>query len=540
MKLTCFALGMVTVFATAEILQTALALNPDKGAGEPYTLAGKRLVFTTWLFVRSGQLDWADDKGNSVYAKADVKAGPMDAHFRKFFGLRGIRLVAESAQRLDHPVLTHERPWEANGIEVASVLFDEGKYKLWANCFDANNKSHWCYYESSDGRNWTRPNLGLVDFQGSKENNLIQGKCGAVFKDPKAPPEERYRAANFGDADAKRFEQNWKGKLPYSVLAVESDPGRVHAILGYVSPDGLRWTQLPDPLSVEGPSHQIVTDYDPATGKYILYTCNYMFGPRAEGFGWPESRVHAFTSRYGIGRTESDDWHRFPPSQVILEPDPTGPPTDDLFTNCKTTIPGAPDEHLMFPVLYHRDIDTSSIMLFSSYDNRCWDKASVQPVFETSVFGNYDGGCVVAVPNLLELPNGDWALPYTGCNVPHKYPRGSWTLSTSLAIWPKGRLMALEAPEQGEFWTVGFLPPGRTIAINAVTKRAGGIRVEVCDFNAKPIAGRTIADATPIIGDQFHSTVSWGGQTDLGVEEGKPVILHFVMDHAKLFGLDFQ
>jgi hypothetical protein len=179
-------------------------------------------------------------------------------------------------------------------------------------------------------------------------------------------------------------------------------------------------------------------------------------------------------------------------------------------------------------------------MFYSSYDNKAWQKVPGGAVLDVSSFGQYDGGCIFACPNLIELPDGNWVLPYAGYQYPHKYPRGAWKFNTSLAIWPKGRLVALEAPEQGEFWTVGFLPPGKTIKINAVTKRAGTIRVEVCDFNAKAIPGRTIADATPIVGDQFHTTLAWGAQTEIGVEKGNPVILHFVMEQAKIYGLDFE
>ena len=52
--------------------------------------------------------------------------------------------------------------------------------------------------------------------------------------------------------------------------------------------------------------------------------------------------------------------------------------------------------------------------------------------------------------------------------------------------------------------------------------------------------GRTLADAKPVIGDQFRSVLTWGDRSDIGAAEGKPVILHFVMDRAKIYGLDFE
>lgn len=52
-----------------------------------------------------------------------------------------------------------------------------------------------CYAESRDGLKWEKPKLGLFEFNGSKENNIILTgtgtHCFAAFKDgnPAAPPE---------------------------------------------------------------------------------------------------------------------------------------------------------------------------------------------------------------------------------------------------------------------------------------------------------------------------------------------------------------
>ena len=41
----------------------------ELGYGEPYELTGKRIVFTTWYWVRPGEYDWVDDQGKTVLAK---------------------------------------------------------------------------------------------------------------------------------------------------------------------------------------------------------------------------------------------------------------------------------------------------------------------------------------------------------------------------------------------------------------------------------------------------------------------------------------
>jgi hypothetical protein len=73
--------------------------------GEPYELAGKRLVFTNWYYVRPGDLDWLNDKGQSVYVKGSE--GPWGAHYKGVDTPRGIRLVTQKPDRILGPI---ERP----------------------------------------------------------------------------------------------------------------------------------------------------------------------------------------------------------------------------------------------------------------------------------------------------------------------------------------------------------------------------------------------------------------------------------------------
>lgn len=194
----------------------------------------------------------------------------------------------------------------------------------------------------------------------------------------------------------------------------------------------------------------------------------------------------------------------------------------------------------MFPTVWHTVDDTTSVVMAASHDNAVWSFVPGGELFTTPSFGQWDGGCVFARPNLIELPDGSFALPYTGYNFPHKYPRGQLKYQTGYMVWPKGRLVALEAEQRGAFATVAIMPPGRRLLINALTQRAGRILVEVADLGGRPLDGRSFADADPIQGDQFRKMVTWQGEDGLGQPEGHPVILRFRMDRAKLFGLEFE
>src|SRR5258708_5260424 len=77
-------------------------------------------------------------------------------------------------------------------------------------------------------------------------------------------------------------------------------------------------------------------------------------------------------------------------------------PSDTLYTNAKTVMPGAPDHHLMFPTIWHTAGDITSTALATSHDGKIWHFVPGSPVFATGPFGAFDGGCVFAHPNLIE------------------------------------------------------------------------------------------------------------------------------------------
>ncbi len=113
---------------------------------------------------------------------------------------RGVEIRIEPASKSEI-FFTAEKPWEQQAnFSVNTVLYEDGRYRLWYNAskVDDVEKNYVCYAESNDGFTWERPALGLVEYQGSKQNNIISPSgvhhLQSVFVDPVAPPEERYKA----------------------------------------------------------------------------------------------------------------------------------------------------------------------------------------------------------------------------------------------------------------------------------------------------------------------------------------------------------
>jgi hypothetical protein len=190
----------------------------------------------------------------------------------------------------------------------------------------------------------------------------------------------------------------------------------------------------------------------------------------------------------------------------------------------------------MFPSVWNASVnDTTRIVMASSHDGINWHWVPGGDILKTQPHGRWDGGCIWAGTDLIELPNGDWALPYAAHNVPHKYPRGQRVGGDGYAIWEKGRMVALEAADRGQFTMIPIMAPGRTVKINAITMRTGGIQIEVAG-----VKGRSFEDCDPIFGDQHWATVSWKGESDLGFKQGQSVTLRFKLDQAEIYGLEFD
>jgi len=132
-----------------------------------------------------------------------------------------------------------------------SVVFDGGKYRMWYGGIreprpDEPALPWWdwiyCgYAESEDGIAWTRVNVGLVEWNGSRDNNIIPGPRHApvVFKDDGDPdPARRYKAFYFWNS-GEHLEMARTGKYGRSY-----DPRDEKFLMDlFTSPDGIHLTR---------------------------------------------------------------------------------------------------------------------------------------------------------------------------------------------------------------------------------------------------------------------------------------------------------
>jgi len=149
---------------------------------------------------------------------------------------------------------------------------------------------------------------------------------------------------------------------------------------------------------------------------------------------------------------------------------------------------------------------------------------------------------------LLEYPGDLWGIPYGGNPIPHKYPGRDMAKRKGLypnvpgvgglATWPRGRLVALQCDEEGEFATVAVIPKGNNIRLNASVKPTGYIKTSVRILGKETIPGRNFSDADRLLGDSLAMPVTWQGESGLN-HNGEPVIFSFQLRQASLYGIEF-
>lgn len=150
-------------------------------------------------------------------------------------------------------------PDHGHAILYGTVLKMEGKFRMWyLGMFESETQSGqapgwWrpmCYAESDDGVTWTKPALGLVEFNGNKQNNicLIESEVPSLAKvndflsvlhDPDDPdPSRRYKCAYIAHPPFDDVRGGRSGIGP--------DERRWGAFIAATSADGLSWKVVGD------------------------------------------------------------------------------------------------------------------------------------------------------------------------------------------------------------------------------------------------------------------------------------------------------
>ena len=447
--------------------------------------------------------------------------GPMPGGDRpvKYLVLdsRTIEGTENVALRLGHvvkhpanPLFREDRPWELRFDNLyPNVQFDPERrlYRCWYSPFivdpevagstaaERENRRYRphdremgvCYAESRDGLRWTKPELGLVEFEGDSRNNLVvRGPHGAgVLFDPQ-------------DADpARRFK----------MFCRVSDRAKTMGVA--FSRDGLRWSDpLPCPeIQVPGDTHNNALRLG-KDGGYVGIT-------RMKS----DQRL--------VARTESADFVHWTRAVEVLR-------GDKLHQTYAMPVFRHAGVHLGFVMVFDTAADRVSCELAWSPDTVVWNR--IEPgralIPNSEKRGDYDWGCVYAsVPVFTER---EVRIYYGASNGPHSGWRdGFFALAT---LRPDG-FAGYSTDVTGKTGHVDTKPvvcAGKKLCVS-VDAPDGELRVAVLgDERLGTEACR------PVTGRVTDGVVSWADGADLGRHVGREIRLRFELKDATLYAFGFE
>lgn len=456
---------------------------------------------------------------------------------------QSLRLQMHKPVRRNVALVTDE-PWEGNACTYSSFFQDGDRYRVYfganhyvnaAGKLEQPHEPFTCYAESQDGIHWTKPKLGLVDFKGSKQNNIVlkQGSVPgmpidpahiAVFKDtnPACPKDAQYKA----------------------VVRSNGKPG----LYALKSPDGLRFTPVTKELIITDGAFdsQNLAFWDSARGEYRAYFRDFKDGIR------------------GIKTATSKDFIKWNEPEWLVFP---GSPPEHLYTNQITPYERAPHIFFGFPMRYtdrgwvdstgklphpeerrrraeahprYGSAVTDGLMM-TSRDGRTfrrWGEAIVRPGPSRTNSWVYGDNIISwgILPTKSDLPQAPHELSIYAIE---SYWTGKSQNFRRYSIRVDG-FVSIQAPlSGGEFVTKPLIFDGEKLAINYSTSAAGGIWVEVQDVTGKPLAGYTQADCHEIFGDEIEREVVWKSHDNVKQLVSTPVRLRFILKDADLFSFQF-
>lgn len=406
--------------------------------------------------------------------------------------------------------LVCDAPWEGNTSAYFTLFEDHGKIRAWYRGSHADDKTQrplhpevTCYAESTDGVTFTRPDLGLIEYNGSKHNNIVlSGTEGThnftPFRDenPACPEDARYKALASERADVS---------------------GKTAPVLqAWKSPDGLRWTLIQEqPVITHGAfDSQNLAFFDTVSGVYRAYWRYFE----------PKGSVRA------IRTATSKDFVHWEHEQDLRYADS---PSEHLYTNAILPLATAPHLLIGFPTRFQPATQQVEPVFMSSRDGvmfRRWPTALIPITAPKDRDGNRSNYMARGLVSLASEPQN------MSVYATEAYYAGPGSRIRRFVFRKEG-FVSISAEESGTLTTKPLTFSGNTLMLNI--RSHGPSRVELLDHSGQPFPGFSAADCQPIQGDNCEHTVHWSGGS-LQALAGKPVRLRFELKQADLFAMQFQ
>lgn len=400
--------------------------------------------------------------------------------------LHGLTRVFHSVEKYDgNPVLTKDRPWEGWGPYLyGTVMWDDGRLKMWYQCIGQGSGCV-CYAESEDGLKWQKPNLGLIEYDGSTTNNIISSEFSipSVFKiSTPDSPEHHWRMYGFGR------------KIGVQLAS---------------SPDGLNW-------QLQSPEEHLFQSSDVVNFFYDVYEQRYVATYKTH------NRRHRAV---GIALSPNGlTWHK-PVEGAVFGADDLDPDPIQVYG-----MPAFPYQgvYIGLPWIYHArfykygaytvprmheaqedSLRTIDVQLAWSWNLISWTRPPErQPFIPLGEKESWDSGMIFTARAPV-IVNDKLCFYYGGFDKVHDDYKGIKGAIGVATIRPDGFCSMQADNEEG--WLISrrevFHQP--KVFINARTEPNGYVVAEFLDRHNRVIKGFSRSDCLPFKGDSIRSPIEW-------------------------------
>ena len=395
------------------------------------------------------------------------------------------------------------------------------------------------YATSADGVHWQAPSLGLFEWRGSKDNNIVL--------DP--------------HADSLRL---------YHVLRDENDPDPARRYKGLfgsqgrclgVSPDGLDWTILDVP-SIPSSDESHFT-YDESTGRYLALVKTGTEWGRSVSLATSTDFVHWTEPKLIFHSDEIDKENgRRRLQRVLDDPDYLSPAIvdDKEYISEVYNMAVMPYEgiYIGFPGLFNpagaiprpwtNHTGIRHVELTVSRNLYDWERVADRAIFipiEPWDGVNYGTSGMLSCGRPVVRDNEIWiyynASRYRGDRAIHKSYMDPKFLNdrsaVCLATLRQDRFVSFDADGEGEIVTQPFAAAEGQVRVN-VDATGGELRAEIIDAAAmRPLPGLSAAECVPLECDALDAPLRWEG--DAAPPPG-PVRLRFRLRRASLYSFRLE
>jgi len=443
----------------------------------------------------------------TMLAKDDGSTRDIGSRLEPFVDSWLISKLDSAWLHLHEPRLSPAMEQPADNMEYGTVIKDGKLFRLYTRDgrgakFDGDSSEVTRYCESDDGIHWRKPNLGLVELDGSKNNNIILREkgvchnfCPFIDARPGVPAGERYKALGG---------------------VILRNPGG--GLIAFASADGIRWRRMADkPVITKGAfDSQNVAFWSETEGKYVAYIRTFTAGV-STATQW---RLDGLRS---VSRATSDDFIHW------TDPVPLNPnfPGEHIYTTLTHPYYRAPHIYIALPTRFHPARGQSTDILFMTargnapYD-RTFRGAFIRPGLDPARWGNRSN---YAALNVVPGPPGEMWIYTT--------PFRRFVLRTD------GFASVRAGADAGEMVTRPLRFKGDTLVLNAATSAGGSVAVEIQSPDGRALPGFALADCVAGVGDSIEMPIAWKSGK-VGSLAGKDVRLRFVLREADLYSIRFR